>query len=44
MRGAIRLFCRIRPLSNTELEREESKYIVINALDEFTVGIAGKQD
>ena len=25
MKGAIRLFCRIRPLSQTELEREESK-------------------
>ena len=29
MKGAIRLFCRIRPLSHSELEREESKYNII---------------
>jgi predicted nucleic acid-binding Zn-ribbon protein len=42
MKGAIRLFCRIRPLSQSELEREESKHSVINILDEFTVIFAGK--
>jgi hypothetical protein len=42
MKGAIRLFCRIRPLSNTELEREESKHNVISILDEFTVTFTGK--
>jgi chromosome segregation ATPase len=44
MKGAIRLFCRIRPLSHSELEREESNKIVINALDEFTVAVAGKTE
>jgi kinesin family protein C1 len=43
MKGAIRLFCRIRPLSHTELEREESKHNVIEILDEFTVTFTGKQ-
>ena len=43
MKGAIRLFCRIRPLSQTELEREESKYNIINITDEFTVTFTGKQ-
>jgi hypothetical protein len=42
MKGAIRLFCRIRPLSNSELEREESKHIIIEAEDEFTATIHGK--
>lgn len=43
MKGAIRLFCRIRPLSNTELEREESKQMIVVADDEFTATIQGKQ-
>lgn len=42
MKGAIRLFCRIRPLSNSELEREESKTPIVIATDEFTVDIKGK--
>jgi len=29
MKGAIRLYCRIRPLSNNELSREESKHPVL---------------
>jgi hypothetical protein len=43
MKGAIRLFCRIRPLSQTELEREESRHNVIQIIDEFTVTFMGKQ-
>ncbi len=43
MKGAIRLFCRIRPLSNTELEREESKQMIVLADDEFTATVHGKQ-
>ena len=42
MKGAIRLFCRIRPLSQTELEREESRHNVIEIIDEFTVTFMGK--
>jgi len=42
MKGAIRLFCRIRPLSQTELEREESRHNVIQIIDEFTVTFMGK--
>ena len=42
MKGAIRLFCRIRPLSNTELEREESKINILEVTDDFTVTIKGK--
>ena len=42
MKGAIRLFCRIRPLSNSELEREESKIPITVASDEFTVSVNGK--
>jgi Microtubule binding len=42
LKGAIRLFCRIRPLSNTELEREESRTPIVVATDEFTVHLAGK--
>jgi len=43
MKGAIRLFCRIRPLSNSELEREESKQMIVVAEDEFTATVFGKQ-
>ena len=42
MKGAIRLFCRIRPFSKNELEREESKHPVLAATDEFTVKLTGK--
>jgi hypothetical protein len=42
MKGTIRLFCRIRPLSKTELEREESKISIISVHDEFTVRVNGK--
>ncbi len=42
MKGAIRLFCRIRPLSQSELEREESKHSVMDITDEFTVTFHGK--
>ena len=42
MKGAIRLFCRIRPLSNSELVREESKIPIVIASDEFTVAVSGK--
>jgi Microtubule binding len=42
MKGAIRLFCRIRPLSNSELEREESRTPIVIAHDEFTVKMVGK--
>ena len=42
MKGAIRLFCRIRPLSQSELEREESRHNVIQIIDEFTVTFMGK--
>jgi chromosome segregation ATPase len=42
MKGAIRLFCRIRPLSKSELEREESKTPVVFIDDEFTVSLKGK--
>ena len=42
MKGAIRLFCRIRPLSNNELDREESRTPIVVATDEFTVNMAGK--
>ena len=42
MKGAIRLFCRIRPLSNNELTREESKHTILYAKDEFSVEIKGK--
>lgn len=42
MKGAIRLFCRIRPLSHSELEREESKQIVLVVEDEFTATIHNK--
>ena len=42
MKGAIRLFCRIRPLSHHELEREESKHNIIEVIDEFTVTFMGK--
>jgi hypothetical protein len=43
LKGAIRLFCRIRPLSKSELEREESKHAIVVAEDEFTATIFGKQ-
>ena len=42
MKGAIRLFCRIRPLSNNELSREESKIPIALSKDEFTVELHGK--
>lgn len=42
MRGKIRVYCRVRPLSNTELEREESKYMVIKCVDEFQLIVNGK--
>lgn len=42
MKGAIRLFCRIRPLSKSELEREESRTPIVVAHDEFTVKVDGK--
>ena len=42
MKGAIRLFCRIRPLSNNELSREESKTPIALSKDEFTVELHGK--
>ena len=42
MKGAIRLFCRIRPLSKMELEREESRVPIVVAHDEFTVKVDGK--
>jgi hypothetical protein len=42
LKGAIRLFCRIRPLSHSELEREESKLPIVLATDEFTVSMMGK--
>jgi hypothetical protein len=43
LKGAIRLYCRIRPLSHSELEREESKHAIIVAEDEFIANVAGKQ-
>ena len=42
MKGAIRLYCRIRPLSNTELSREESKVPILHAKDILTVELHGK--
>ena len=42
LKGAIRLFCRIRPLSNSELDREESKIATVIAEDEFTATVFGK--
>ena len=42
-RGAIRLFCRIRPLTNSELEREESNQIIVRAEDEFTATVFRNQ-
>lgn len=41
-KGKIRLFCRVRPLTKTELEREESKYMAIKIIDEFSLIISGK--
>lgn len=41
-KGKIRVYCRIRPLSNNELEREESRQMAISVLDEFTLVSNGK--
>jgi hypothetical protein len=43
LKGPIRIFCRIRPLSNSELEIEESKHAIVVAEDNFTASIFGKQ-
>ena len=42
MKGKIRVYCRVRPLSNSEKEREESNKMVITLLDEFTLLVNGK--
>ena len=42
MRGKIRVYCRVRPLSNSEKEREESKHMVIKCLDEFQLVVNAK--
>ena len=42
MKGKIRVYCRVRPLSNSEKEREESNKMVITMVDEFTLLVNGK--
>jgi kinesin family protein C2/C3 len=42
MKGKIRVYCRVRPLSNSELSRDESKVAAITIVDEFTLTINGK--
>lgn len=41
-KGQIRLFCRVRPLTKSELEREESKHMAINIQDDMNLSIMGK--
>jgi len=36
------LYCRVRPLTKSELEREESRDIAVKILDEMNLVVQGK--
>ena len=41
-KGQIRLYCRVRPLTKAELEREESKHMAITIQDEMSLHITNR--